>query len=365
MQTRRLKVSWFVLAACLLSLTVAAFWGTASVGAETAAPSANVLVNGNFENGKQGWTAKIASFTTGAPAQAGSAAAQLKTTKKSGRAQFFQSNIPLQAGAKYVLTFWAKAPSGKDLDISLYKQSSASKSYGLKNKKVNLTSSWKQFTISFTASGFNGSVNDGRLRFRMPKGQGIEFSIDNVSLSIDGSTPPSPPPPGGDKDEMLIFDWNKQVTKSHSGFAMQQPPNENGNWVSPINFAGGTIHFRAQVRSIPKNQPDMKLGWCVWQDGFTRENCKGNNVAGTPGNVVTWSIKIKDMWKKNGVPINWAQPRTREGFIVRNKKGPVSSKAGMNWSGENPDDWYPLDIRVTAVVVAAGGTFSGWDHYIK
>jgi hypothetical protein len=167
-----------------------------------------------------------------------------------------------------------------------------------------------------------------------------------------------------DKDEMLIFDWNKPVTKSDSGFAMEQPPMANGNWVSPVNFAEGTIYFRAHIQSIPKNQPSMKLGWCVWQNGFQRENCKGNRVAGVPGNIVTWSVKVKDMWKKNGVAIDWSRPRTRNGFVVRNNRGPVSAKAGFNWSGENPADWYPLDLRYTAVVVAKGGTFSGWDHYI-
>lgn len=344
----------------IVALLVLILAGVSGGQAVTAATSANGLVNGDFENGKQGWTAKIATFNTATPAHSGNAAAQLKTSKKTGRAQFFQSNITLQSGATYELTFWAKSPSGKDLDVSLYKQTSAKTSYGLKNRTFALTSNWQQFTVSFTTSGFNGTTSDGRLRFRMPKGQNIEFSIDDVSLTTSDAPPPGG---GGDDDEMLIYDFNGLVTESYGGFVMNKPPLENGDWTKPVNFAEGTMYFRAEVRGIPQNQPGMKLGWCFWQG--QRENCKGNDVAGVPGTLVMWEADIKSMWKKNGLPIIWSEPRTKNGFAIRNSKNdPVSDKAGWNWNGENPDHWYPLDIRFTVVVVAKDGDFSGWDNYI-
>ena len=43
---------------------------------------------------------------------------------------------------------------------------------------------------------------------------------------------------------------------------------------------------------------------------------------------------------------------------------PVSDKQGWNWNGENPDNWYPLDLRFTVVVVEKGAGFSGWDNYV-
>jgi len=342
---------------CLVVLTGLVFAGPSRVKAQTAAPSANALVNGDFENGTQGWAAKLATYTAGIPAHAGNAAAQLKTTKTTGRAQFFQGNISLQPNAAYELSFWAKAPSGKDLEVSLVKQSSVGTSYGLLNQTVDLTASYQQFTVSFTTSGFNQAVSDGRLRFRMPKGQNIEFSIDDVSLTTSDEPPP---PPGG--EEMLIYDFDGLVTKSYGGFVVDNPPLQNGDWTTPANFAEGIMHFRAEVRGIPVNQPDMKLGWCFWQR--ERENCKGNDVPGVPDTVVTWEASVKNMWKKNGVPIDWTEPRTKNGFSVKSSNGPVSDKAGFNWSGENPDEWYPLDIRFTVVVVAEGETFSGWENYI-
>ena len=37
--------------------------------------------------------------------------------------------------------------------------------------------------------------------------------------------------------ELLIFDWNKPVTTAQKGFPWDKPPKQNGNWVSPVNYA--------------------------------------------------------------------------------------------------------------------------------
>jgi hypothetical protein len=106
----------------------------------------------------------------------------------------------------------------------------------------------------------------------------------------------------------------------------------------------------------------MKLGFCFWQQ--TRENCKGQRLDGVAGSEATWSFKLSSMWKKNNQPINWASPRTKDGFSVRNSNNkPVSDKGGFNWSGENPANWYPMKIHYTVVLVKAGGTFDGWQNY--
>ena len=43
----------------------------------------------------------------------------------------------------------------------------------------------------------------------------------------------------------------------------------------------------------------------------------------------------------------------------------MSNYNGWNWNGEDPTEWYPLDMRYTVVVVAKGATFSGWGNYIN
>lgn len=168
-------------------------------------------------------------------------------------------------------------------------------------------------------------------------------------------------PPG---DEMLVYDWNKPVTIDEGGFAMNIPPLENGDWTSPINYAEGTLYFRAEIFGMPVEKEDMRLGFCFWQGDA--ENCAGERVPGVAGTVVTWSRAVPDLWKKDGLPVNWSEPRRRAGFAVRNGKNqPVSDKGDWPpWNGEDPAEWYPLDIRFTVVVVEKGAGFSGWNNYI-
>ena len=175
----------------------------------------------------------------------------------------------------------------------------------------------------------------------------------------------------GTADEILVFNRGTNttpftVTQSLSGFVMDQPPKgaANANWVTGqyAGFAGGTLYYRARIVSIPQNQPKMKLGFCFWENKFVNEECRGQVLAGVPGTEMTWSHKLSDMWVKK--PINWSNPRTKHGFIVRNARNkPVSDKKGWNWNGENPANWYPMRIHYTVVLVKAGGTFDGWHNY--
>lgn len=177
------------------------------------------------------------------------------------------------------------------------------------------------------------------------------------------STPTVTPtlPPG---QELLVFDWNKPVTIDEGGFPVDIPPINNFDWTSPVNYAEGTLYFRAEVFGMPVEKEEMRLGFCFWQGDA--ENCAGEPVPGVAGTVVTWSRGVQDMWKKNGIPVDWTEPRRRAGFAVRNGKNqPVSDKGDWPpWNGEDPAEWYPLDIRFTVVVVEEGAGFSGWSNYI-
>ena len=70
--------------------------------------------------------------------------------------------------------------------------------------------------------------------------------------------------------EILVFDWNQQVTRGMGGFAQYKPLSAyprfpNGNWLSPVDFTKGTLWFRSKVKSIPVHQPHMKIGFCFGQ----------------------------------------------------------------------------------------------------
>ena len=163
--------------------------------------------------------------------------------------------------------------------------------------------------------------------------------------------------------ELLIFDWNKPVTTAHHGFPWDKPPKQNGNWVSPVNYAAGTIHFRAQIKSMPQAK-QMRLQFCFWQFKNTRETCSRTQQI-TVGQTVTWSQPLNGMWKKDQRALDWTKPRDRNGVAIKNGQGlPVSNYSGWNWNGENPDEWYPMNVRFTVVVVEKDRAFSGWGTYI-
>lgn len=168
-------------------------------------------------------------------------------------------------------------------------------------------------------------------------------------------------------EELLVFDWNGPVSKAERGFPWDQPPRNgaNGDWTTPHDFAGGTLYCRVEIRSQPVVQ-DMNLQFCFWQKVPDRETCESHHlVKGSAGNVMTWSSEIASWWKKNDLPIDWTQPRDRNGVAIKDTSFQcVSDYSGWNWNGHDPDDWYPLDLRFTVVVVSKGGTFSGWANHI-
>lgn len=186
--------------------------------------------------------------------------------------------------------------------------------------------------------------------------------------------PTSPPPTPLDiPGEIRLMEWNEPATKNRSGFLEYKPAPAyaQGNWVAPINYAEGTLHFRARVKGMPVEQPGMKLGFCFWQGqnntpSWGEECAYREPVPGIANTDVQWT---RDMTELNPIggennSINWTVNRWKYGVIVRNAHNkPVSAKSGMNWNGENPDHWYPLDIRFTIVLVKKNQAFSGWQNY--
>src|SRR5438874_2264696 len=86
--------------------------------------------------------------------------------------------------------------------------------------------------------------------------------------------------------ELLVYDWNRAVTKADRGFPRDFPPHANGNWKVPVNFAEGTFYIRVQIKQQPKVEQNW-LQFCVWQDHFHGETCTSpsKKVVGSAGNV--------------------------------------------------------------------------------
>ncbi len=182
--------------------------------------------------------------------------------------------------------------------------------------------------------------------------------------------------------ELLIFELNRPVNVVDRGFPKSEmiaipskqidamAAGSNEDWTTPINYSQGTLFMRVEIFSQPVIQ-NNRLQFCIWQndlkgDRFGLETCASlANVSGTKGTVVTWSQPVQNMWKKDKISLDWTRPRERYGIAIKNTAGdPVSDYNGWNWNGENPDEWYPLNMHFTVVAVPPGATFSGWSNYI-
>jgi hypothetical protein len=190
---------------------------------------------------------------------------------------------------------------------------------------------------------------------------------------------PSTPSTGGGSvgSELIMFDWNTLVKKSHRGFPRDKNIDSsiNGDWTGPINYVDGTLYLRAKIKSGGQPVPQtMRLNFCAWQKDLVTGHSVGleecaplsQPLVGIAGNELTWSLKVSDLVQISDDPIDWTRIRRAYGLAIKNTaRDPVTDFFDPDWSGENPDDWYPLDMRFTVVVVPKGKTFSGWNSYIN
>ena len=181
----------------------------------------------------------------------------------------------------------------------------------------------------------------------------------------------------GDAPELLMFDWNTVVTEANHGFPRDLPPmvSANGDWTSPVNYATGTFYLRAEIKSGGQPVPQtMRFNFCIWQkdlvtgNNFGLEECVhlSSSLVGNVGNELTWTGQVDSMAQISDDPLDWTRIRHAYGIAIKNTaKNPVSDYLGWDWFGEDPTEWYPLDVRFTVVVVPNGQTFSGWGNYIN
>ena len=135
-----------------------------------------LLINGSFENGQTSWV-----FNKTAPADGsttivtdnkidGNASANITIASSSPNgwyAQLLQPNVPLIAGGKYTITFWAKSSSNRSLPYVLQAYGSPYTVY--LNNQAALTTAWQKFTTTYDATisntntflGFNVAQNTG------------------------------------------------------------------------------------------------------------------------------------------------------------------------------------------------------------
>jgi len=113
----------------------------------------------------------------------GTKAAKLALSSGGANIQLYKTSIKLEPNTRYRLSFAAYSTTGHDMTVKLFKHVSPYTSYK-PDFTANLGTNWQTFTTEFTATGFTGTVNDGRLMFWLAPfaAKGDKYYIDNVRL---------------------------------------------------------------------------------------------------------------------------------------------------------------------------------------
>lgn len=153
----------------------------------------NVIHNGSFEEDRDAWqffTNGGGDFSITDMAADCESAAMLQLTQRGDNVQLYQRGLTLEANTAYRLTFVAQSSNGDDLGVYVHNHVAPYQNYGLRLSQVNLGTEWQRYTVEFTTRGFDGTVNNARLRFWLaPFAQpGDTYMIDDVRLEkLDGS----------------------------------------------------------------------------------------------------------------------------------------------------------------------------------
>ena len=135
--------------------------------------------------------------------------------------------------ARYRLSFAAYSTNGDDLAVQLHKHSAPFTNYGLKVKRVDLTTGWQTFTYEFTTKGFKNAVADGRLRFWFTgKQQDVRFGLDTIVLEkLD--EPAARPLTPADEAEVPI----PRIDRIYQQAPVVELYNEEGDLVAAVFLA--------------------------------------------------------------------------------------------------------------------------------
>lgn len=146
----------------------------------------------------------------------------------------------------------------------------------------------------------------------------------------------------------------------------------SNNWLTPLNYRSGQFYFRFELKDRPSSSEPIYLGFCIWTDltDTYKETCSGSLPLNVPGDVATSnSSPESDGWYiGDHGDISWHNMSSmwQIGIPLFNQYGQQVSKGACslcNCWDEYKDDFLPMTVEITIVVVAQGYTFSGWSNY--
>jgi hypothetical protein len=127
-------------------------------------------------------------------------------------------------------------------------------------------------------------------------------------------------------------------------------------------FVGGSVHQRLEVRAKPTDAPILYQLCLVPEDISVRPACSDASamrVTGTGRFVVDQPLSTL-----SGVTdLDWRRGLTQVMLVIRHPDGtPIDDRflGQAERTAVDPDAYYPMSVRFSAVLVAPGTDFSGW-----
>jgi len=154
----------------------------------TSGTGPNLLANGGFEAGLNGWSyfvdddgqAAATVNVDNTTVAEGAASVHIDVTSadsSSWQVNLYQGSLPLTAGVNYQLQFWARADAIRAITLDCQSASAPYSNYGLYSQR-SIDTTWRFYTVTFAA---NTTAPDGQLQFDVGDVAGNVW-IDGVQL---------------------------------------------------------------------------------------------------------------------------------------------------------------------------------------
>jgi tetratricopeptide (TPR) repeat protein len=194
-----------------------------------------------------------------------------------------------------------------------------------------------------------------------PPGQEAEPEVNVVA----GVAPARPAGAGG--PPLLLADvvMSHQSAEGGGTGAFSFLSNESllRNFASPVDYAGGTLYQRLEVRSKPSDAPVHYQLCLVPNDSISVQ------PACSAGSLLVFDEEgvfeaRQEMETLSGYrAIDWRNGLESVILVIKDPSGlPIDSRylLGDGQTAPDPELYYPLEVRFTAIVVPPGAQFPGW-----
>ena len=167
------------------------------------------------------------------------------------------------------------------------------------------------------------------------------------------------------------FDLETNVSTGTRALTFFDVPNRiPANLAFPVNYAGGTLYQRLEVRNKPSGFP-VQYQHCLLQNALSFNGVNvssasacsdANGLTLTAPGIYEHVQPLPSLLRAGA--FNWRQPASQQLLIVKDRRGvPVDNRYGFEgawYASPIFSLYYPMQIRYTAVIVPPGGAFTGW-----